>query len=184
MAKVLLISEETIKKYTLINDNVDGKYLLPAMQATQDVDLDTILGTVLNKKLQELVSNNTISDSANAKYKTLLDEYVTPYMCWQVMSNVQTAINYKMTNSGVIENQDDKKSRLSYADSKSLKAQYDRYAGSYAQKLSNFLLKNSNDYPEFLKSENYQFSEDAQLCDIYLGDIPNRRRDRFNYKFK
>ena len=38
MEKVLLISENTLKKYTLINDNVDSKYILPAIQITQDCD--------------------------------------------------------------------------------------------------------------------------------------------------
>ena len=37
--KVLLISEQTLKTYTLIGDNVDGKYILPAIQTAQDIDL-------------------------------------------------------------------------------------------------------------------------------------------------
>lgn len=179
MAKILLVSEETIKKYTLINDNVDGKYLLPCIQSTQDVDLDTLLGTVLNKKLQSMVQDGSIK--TNSTYKTLLDEYVTPYLCWQVMSNIQISINYKMTNSGVIENQDDKKTRLSYNDSKALQAQYDRYAASYATKLTNYLQRNVQLYPEYTKCENYQYSEEPKLCDIFLEDIniPNR-----GYKYK
>lgn len=177
MAKVLLISEETIKKNTLINDNVDGKYLLPAITTTQDVDLDNLIGTVLNKKLQDLVYNSLISLPENINYKKLLDEYITPYLCWQVMSNVQVAVNYKMTNSGVIENNDDKKSRLSYSDSKALQTQYDRYASSYATKITNYLIKNSELYPEFRKSENFQYAEDARLCDIFLEDIGYNRRN-------
>ena len=38
MKNVLLISEATLKKYTLINDNMDGVYILPAIQMAQDID--------------------------------------------------------------------------------------------------------------------------------------------------
>ena len=69
MNKVLLISEKTIKKYTLINDNIDGEYLLPAIQMSQDVDLDTTIGTKLNKKIQDLVLTNEINTEANVHYK-------------------------------------------------------------------------------------------------------------------
>lgn len=82
MEKVLLISEATLKKYTLINDNVDGMYILPAIQSAQDVDLDTIIGTALNTKLQELVKTGDIVSEEYSAYKLLLDDYITPYMCW------------------------------------------------------------------------------------------------------
>ena len=42
---VMLISEATLKKYTLLNDNVDGKYILPAIKMSQDIDLETLIGT-------------------------------------------------------------------------------------------------------------------------------------------
>lgn len=182
MNTVLLISEETLKKYTLINDNIDGKYLLPTIQTTQDVDLDTILGTVLTKKLQNLVETNTINLPENSNYKELLDKYVQPYMCWKCMANIQVSVNYKLTNSGVIENQDDKKTRLSYSDSKALQSQYDRYASSYALKLENYLIKNSNIFPEYKQSENYQFAENARLCDFYLEDINTYNKRNYKYK--
>ena len=81
MEKVLLISENTLKKYTLINDNVDSKYILPAIQITQDCDLDTLIGPVLNNKIQSLVRENRIAQPENEHYKKLLDEYITPYLC-------------------------------------------------------------------------------------------------------
>ena len=38
MNKVLLISEETLKTYSLVNDNIDGKYLF----STQNSGYDTV----------------------------------------------------------------------------------------------------------------------------------------------
>lgn len=170
MKKVLLISEATLKKYTLINDNIDGMYLLPAISSAQDIDLDTIIGPVLNRKLQTLVGNNDILLDTNSKYKTLLDEYVTPYMCWQVMNSIQIALDYKFTNSGMIQNEDERKNRLDYTKSKALADQYQKYANAYALKLKNYLCANSNLYPEYKQTLNNEYEESPRLCSIYLED--------------
>lgn len=177
--KVLLISEQTLKKYTLINDNVDGMYILPAIQSAQDIDLDTIIGPVLNNKLQQLVKNSDIVQPKYEKYKVLLDEYVTPYLCWQVMTNIQIAVNFKLSNSGVIENYDERKNRLDYTHSKALSDQYQKYANAYATKLKNYLCTNSNQYPEYHQTLNHEGEEGPRLCSIYLGDD-----DCCDYKYK
>lgn len=177
--KVLLISEQTLKKYTLINDNVDGMYILPAIQSAQDIDLDTIIGPVLNNKLQQLVKNSDIVQPKYEKYKVLLDEYVTPYLCWQVMTNIQIAVNFKLSNSGVVENYDERKNRLDYTHSKALSDQYQKYANAYATKLKNYLCANSNQYPEYHQTLNREGEESPRLCSIYLEDD-----DCCDYKYK
>ena len=44
----------------LVNENVDGKYLLSSINIAQEVDLDILIGGALNNKLQELVITNDI----------------------------------------------------------------------------------------------------------------------------
>lgn len=179
MKKVLLISEETLKKYTLINDNIDGMYILPAIQSAQDIDLDTIIGPVLNKKLQSLVANNDILEAKYGDYKLLLDEYITPYLCWQVMTSIQIALDYKFTNSGMIDNYDERKNRLDYTKSKALSDQYQKYANSYALKLKDYLCSNSGKYPEYHQTENHRGEESPRLCSIFLEDD-----DCCDYRYK
>lgn len=176
MNKVLLISEETLKTYSLVNDNIDGKYLLPAIQTAQDIDLETLIGKALLDKLCKLVETGEIV--SNGKYRTLLDDYITPYLVWQVMSNLQLGINYKLSNSGVITNDDERKSRLDYRNNQLLQEQYKHYADSYAIKLKDYLC--SGDYPEYYQCVNHSHAEDVELCGIYLGDININR----GYKYK
>lgn len=176
MNKVLLISEETLKTYSLVNDNIDGKYLLPAIQTAQDIDLETLIGKALLDKLCKLVETGEIV--SNTKYKTLLDDYITPYLVWQVMSNLQLGINYKLSNSGVITNDDERKSRLDYRNNQLLQEQYKHYADSYAIKLKDYLC--CGDYPEYHQCVNHSHAEDVELCGIYLGDININR----GYKYK
>ena len=49
--KVLLISENTLKQDSLINNNVDSVYLLPAIQVAQDQGLQQIIGSKLYEKI-------------------------------------------------------------------------------------------------------------------------------------
>lgn len=179
MKKVLLLSEETIKKYTLVNDNVDGKYILPTIQIVQEVDLERLIGKALLSKLTDLVSNNEISNAET--YKILLDEYITPYLCWQVMSQIQMSVGFKFNNSGVTVNQDDKKYQMEYRNMQLLVEQYQKYADSYALKMKNYLDSHSSDYPEYNQCVDYSHKNDVSGCGIYLDDIPY---NRCNYKYK
>lgn len=179
MNKVLLISEETLKTYSLVNDNIDGKYLLPSIQTAQDIDLETLIGKALLNKLCSLVEDGSIVENDN--YKLLLDDYITPYLVWQVMSNLQLGINYKLSNSGVITNDDERKSRLEFKNNQLLQQQYKHYADSYAIKMKDYLCSNSNKYPEYHQCLNYSHAEDVELCGIYLGDIYTESK---TYKYK
>jgi hypothetical protein len=170
MNNILLISEQTLKKYTLINDNMDGVYLLPAIQMAQDIDLDNAIGTKLCNKLKDLVKTGNITKDSNRHYKQLLDEYVTPYLAWQTMTAVQISIDYKMTNSGVIQNEDEKKTHLDYKNATALRNQYQKYANAFLTKLKNHLLNNTNKFPEYMQCVDFQHAEEGQLCSIYLGD--------------
>lgn len=169
MKNVYLISETTLKSFSLINNNVDGKYIGVAIQATQDIDLQTLIGEALVKKLCELVVNNELNN--NPDYKILLDDYITPYMTWQVMSTIQVGLNYKLVNSGVIINEDTNKSHLDYKNNQLLIEQYKSYANSYAIKLKSYLDCNLNKYPEYTQCVNKQHAEGIEFCGIYLGDV-------------
>lgn len=176
MKKVLLISESTIKKYSLVNDNVDGKYILPAIQTAQELDLENAIGPALVSKLCSLVSTGDIENEENVNYKDLLDSYVTPYLVWQVMSSIQTGLNYKFTNSGIIGNDDERKNRLEFRNAQLLQEQYNNYANSYCNKMKNYLCHNSALFPEYHQCVNGETENDINGCGIFLADVPDYRR--------
>lgn len=169
--KILLISEETLKSYTLINDNLDGKYLLPSIQLAQEIDLENLIGECLLTKLTDLAGSGDIWLDEWVDYKTLLDDYITPYLCWQVMSTIQPSINYKLSNSGVIGNDDTNKSRIDFKNSQLLEQQYKNNANAFAIKMKNYLCANVNKFPEYSKVINYEYAEDVPTYGIYLGDV-------------
>lgn len=177
MDKILLISENTLKKLSPLSSNLDGVYLYPTICLAQDLDLTNIIGPALVNRLCELVNEGNIDDYSDYKY--LLDTYVTNYLVWAVTSNIIPLINYKLANAGASVNTDTQRSTLDYNYSKNLKEQYDNYANAYATKMKDFLCANSSKYPEYRKWVNYEGANEPQRCGIVFDN-----GNCYDYKFK
>lgn len=175
MNNILLISEKTLKSQSLINDNVGSEFILPSIQTAQDIGLQPLIGTYLYDKLRELVGNGTISNDENASYKTLLDTYITPYLAYKVMSDIQIPLAYKMRNAGIIQTNNEYQTNSIMKDVQQLSTFYDQKATFYANRLSDYLLANSGSYPEYMNWRDYAdmpSNKNAYNTGIYLGNIP------------
>ena len=89
MKEILLTSEASVKGLTAISDNVESKYLLPAIREAQEIYLREIIGDPLLAKLKWCVDNDAFRGSfsteafnesfqadtgSNQPYKNLLDK--------------------------------------------------------------------------------------------------------------
>lgn len=149
--KIQLISETTLKAYTLINDNVDAAFIAPAIQKAQDMGLQPLIGSVLLDKLCALVADDSISKQNNAAYKRLLDDYVAPYLCWRVATDIQIPLFAKIRNAGIVQSQDQQMQQLSLSDVEYVRKDYEYSADFYGTRLTDFLCANSTTYPEWLE---------------------------------
>ena len=166
--KVLLISEETIKSETIINDNVDGAYLRPAIECSQDIFLHQLIGTYLLDTLCEMVENNDIKP----KYKELLDDYITPFLKYKVCSEITLELAYKYRNAGVVQTQTDYVSNSIMKDAQTMKEFYDTRADFFAIRLTDYLCTNANSFPEYKNtrdSADMVADKDGYNTNIYLG---------------
>jgi hypothetical protein len=77
---VLMISEQRLKDYTAINENVDSSELRFSIQMAQNIFVQESLGTNLYNHMLNLISGNTISQPANIHYKNLLDDFIAPML--------------------------------------------------------------------------------------------------------
>ena len=95
MRNVLLISEDTVKTYSGLNDNIWGKSLLPAIREAQEIGLQGIIGSCLYQSLCSKVADGSIENQDNIQYKTLLDEEISYYMIYKVISDLVPVIGRK-----------------------------------------------------------------------------------------
>ena len=147
--KVLLLSEKTLKEDSLINDNVESTYIIPAIQVAQEQGLQQIIGTMLYDKICDMVNNNQVS----ADYRILLDDYITPYLEYKVMADIQLPLSYKFRNLGVNQTVDDHIYTPSLRDTQYLIEYYDNKAKFYSNRLFDYLKANHKLFPEFLKKD-------------------------------
>ena len=142
---VLLLSEKTLKEDSLINDNVDSMYILPAIQIAQEQSLQQLIGSSLYRKICEMVNTNNLVDD----YKILLDNYITPFLEYKVMSDIQLPLSYKFRNLGMNQTTDERTITPSLRDTQYLIEYYDNKAKFYGDRLYDYLCANHKLFPEF-----------------------------------
>ena len=165
---ILLVSEETIKTYTNINDNISGDYLLPAIAIAQRCGLEGILGTALVRKLQELIGKDEIHNEDNKMYSELLDEYVTDYLCYAAIVELIPIVSFKINNVGTIITEAEKVNTVTFDEVFKLKDFYEDKTFS-----DTFIFKgNHSEFDELndttianIKANLYS----AAGCNIWLG---------------
>lgn len=99
MKTILLISEKTLKSNTLIDDNVDGKFIVQAIKDAQIFLRDSINNNVYDRICKGVEENNLTNEE-----RELLDNYIQPYLCYKVMSTICIPLSYKFRNTGVVQN--------------------------------------------------------------------------------
>ena len=148
MTNILLISEDTLKTYSHLNDNVFGKSLTPAIITAQDIYLQKFLGSCLYKKVLELVENGGIRNENYAMYKELLDDYIANFLIYQTLANLIPEISTKITNMGLVTSNDEHVQNVTQGERDLVMGQYQKYADAYCKMMQDFLKENRDSFPE------------------------------------
>ena len=121
MKEILLTSEASVKGLTAISDNVESKYLLPAIREAQEIYLREIIGDPLLAKLKWCVDNDAFRGSfsteafnesfqadtgSNQPYKNLLDK-IQYYLAYKAVAELIPKVSHKIANMGVVKTSDD-----------------------------------------------------------------------------
>lgn len=141
---------------TSLDANISDKYLLQTILEVQDIKLQQYLGTRLYRSLLEKVDNNDV----DGIYKTLLDDYITYFLQYEVLSELVFVTSYKTGNAGTVEATDEKLTQVRMNEIVLLKNFYEKKANFYAKRLVNFLVENIRSIEEL--SDNCGCSYDIQ----------------------
>jgi hypothetical protein len=92
MAKALFITTNDLRRKSLVGGSVDADKFIQFIEVSQDIHevsqdihIQNYLGTSLYDKISTLITGGTIDDAANAAYKTLLNDYITPMLISQTI---------------------------------------------------------------------------------------------------
>jgi hypothetical protein len=187
MSTVLFISPEVLRERTALHDNTDNKFIFPEIKAAQDQYIAPILGTALYKKMLAIVGDGTISSPANIYYKELLDDYLVPSLVWFTIAALPLAVNYQLTNRGMVQKTTENTNAPTMSDMFSAMDHYKNRAEHYQMKAIRYLRQWAPErFPEYLNwgngiddiaPERSEFS-----LPIYLGDdMPEKPRPFSEY---
>lgn len=175
MNNIFLISEDYIKSNSNLDNNMSGKYLQTAIKLSQDIELQSVIGTKLLEKIQQLVIDGF---PENSRYKELLDDYIQPFLLYNVLSEVTIQISFKLSNFGVVRTDDEKDLATDLNNVNLIKKYYGNKADFFKKRLQDWILTHYNDFPELYTykplEDMYPNLYSASSCGIWLGGPRSR----------
>jgi hypothetical protein len=179
---VLLISETKLKNFTNINRNVDMDVLKAEIQIAQDIDLQTILGTLFYDHLLNQVTST--GNTFNADEKKLVDEYIQPFLIQQAYFQAMPNLQFRTMNRGIVEGQMENATSVDIETFKYLRNIQKSRADFYMTRLMDYLLigYGANQFPQY----NTQSTKDGMIPDRtqkYMPGIVLRRTTRKGYNY-
>lgn len=178
---ILLTSTKFLKENFAISDNVEEKYLLSSMRESQEIGLQSIIGTKLYNKLLTLVEKNEIGEDSNKAYKDLLNlcQY---YLGYKTISNLCMTTNFKVNNIGVNQTTDDRVNVTTLKDTLQIQQFYEDKADFYNERIIDYCKKNYKDVKEVTECSWFDIHSNlysASSCGLFLGGARGRRIKRY-----
>lgn len=183
MATALFITEEKLKSFTAIDENVEPSLLYPFVLQAQDTWIQTTLGTNLYNRIKELVVDKVVNSTPiPADYQTLLDDYISPTVVHFAYYAALPSLKYRSTNKGVISGTSEVAQGITLDELQYLRNTIFDTAKFYNERLRDYLVFHMELYPEY-KTYNSKDGMAAQTGTSYYTGlvIPNKRNGYFNY---
>ncbi|RYZ88756.1 MAG: hypothetical protein EOP04_08585 [Proteobacteria bacterium] len=169
---VLFLSEETLKEKTVVNNNVDTKYLQQAIWTVQEEQIHPALGSALYRRLMDAIEKKTLTEVE----KQLLDDYITNAMVFFVMAELPLVLQYKFFNRNVAKQNIESAETASMSDIAYVINKYKSKAEFFVERMKRFLLQKNTEglLLEYVQHDSKTDSLKAQRrsyrCPFVLGD--------------
>jgi hypothetical protein len=161
--KILLITPETLRQNTVVNDNTDEKVLFKSIRTAEDKFIRPLVGSNLYNTLLAQVTGNTLA----GYYKTLMDDYLIPCLFEYAVLEYLPWAAFKIKDKGPGQQGGGDFQPASMQDLASLKEDIRQSAQFYADAMIRYLRANAERFPEY-----YQYAS--------LEDIPPATDDYFS----
>ena len=150
MATVLLVTEERLKGYTAIDENVDPDELYPFALQAQDIHIQQSLGTKLYDRIKDDVEQFVKSGvPIDPDYKKLLDDYIVPTVVHYTYYLALPSIKYRTTNKGVLSGTSEVAQGISLDELQYLRNTIKQTAQFYDERLRDYLIQWNELYSEY-----------------------------------
>lgn len=145
MVTTLIISEEKLRQFTDLNNNLDSELIKNAVREAQDIYLQRLTGTSLYEYILAQIDANTLTGN----YKKLVDDFIQPFLIYASYWEALDAIYTRPRNNGLLQptgGENSEKADGTWYDRKrqaaNNKMQY------YGDRLTNYLIQEQDKFPQ------------------------------------
>ena len=131
----LLVSEQRLKQWTGLDENVRTEEITPWIISAQDVYMQTALGTSFYNRLKEGV----IANDLNANEQELLNDYIAPCLMQYALYLMMPTIKYKIVEKGIVSGTSEETQPTTLEELKYLRQSVLDLAEFYDQRLREYL---------------------------------------------
>jgi hypothetical protein len=148
--QALFISPNYIKETTVIDGNVDEKYIKILAYDCQLKYVLPILGTALFDEISDQITAGSLTPSTTSNNSTLLKNYIQPALKHWILYEGMDVFNYKVTNKAVVTKNSDNSQAVEQVDIIRLMDKARENAEFFSQRLTNYLEANTSTFPLYL----------------------------------
>lgn len=137
MANKLLISETKLKAFTSINKNVDIDVIRAEILITQDIQLQSILGTKFYEELLDKVS--LTGNTFTADELKLVNDYIAPFLVQKSYAEIIPFLWSRSMNRGIVKGDMENAQSIDVSTMKYLRGIQIQRGDFYKQRLLDYL---------------------------------------------
>ena len=152
MATTLFINRTDLIRNSIMDGNVDTDKFIQFIKIAQEIDVQQLMGTKMYDGLTAAIPN--IDQPANARWKTVLDDYIAPMLIWYAQSNYMPFAAYQIKNGGVFKHTSENAQSVDKNEIDFLVEKARTNAEWYSRRFIDFMSFNQITYPEYTSNVN------------------------------
>ena len=150
MAYALLISTEDVKRFTILNGNLDVDDFIQYIKIAQDITIQNYLGT----KLYDKINDGIVAGNLAVPYTTLLSKYIKPMVIHWAMVEYLPFAAYTIANKGVYKHDSENATTVEKNEVDFLVEKQRQIAQHYTQRFVDYINFNTASFPEYNSNSN------------------------------
>ncbi len=152
MATTLFINRTDLIRNSIMDGNINTDKFIQFIKIAQEIDVQQIMGTKMYDGLTTAIPN--IDLPANARWKTVLDDYIAPMLIWYAQSNYMPFAAYQIKNGGVFKHTSENAQSVDKNEIDFLVEKARTNAEWYSRRFIDFMSFNQTTYPEYTSNIN------------------------------
>lgn len=152
MATVLFINRTDLVRNSILDGNVDTDKFIQFIKLSQEIDVQQILGTNMYDGLTTAIPD--IDNPTNARWKTILNDYVVPMLIWYAQANYMPFAAYQIKNGGVFKHTSENAQSVDKNEIDFLVEKARTNAEWYSRRFIDYMSFNQTLFPEYTNNIN------------------------------